>query len=300
MRQLGDRSWLGAVLLLAPRWPYAVPLLGLWPWALITRRWRAAVATGVATIVVLWLIMGFRVALPGGPARGDLRLLSCNIHRQNLDGKRLAEYIAKVEPDIVALQGWSEVHRETLFGDGRWTVKTEGELLVASRHAIRSVTLLPLEEDPGASPGERGAAAIFEMDGPKGPLRLVCLHLASPHAGLNSMWSDRGSALAANLDRRWRESRQLGDIAADVRGTLLLAGDFNINYDSPIFREHWSGFTDAFEAKGSGLGYTYLNNHTQFRIDHILADPSCGVVRCWVGPDVHAAHRPLVADVTVR
>ena len=38
---------------------------------------------------------------------------------------------------------------------------------------------------------------------------------------------------------------------------------------SPIFREHWGGFADAFSECGWGLGYTYLNTHTQIRIDHV-------------------------------
>src|ERR1041385_3241541 len=97
MRQGGDRWWLATVMLMGPRWPYAVPLVALWPWLLWSHRWRLAPIAAVATWLVLFQIMGFRIAVPtAAPERGELRLLTCNIHRQHLDTGRLAEYIGSV------------------------------------------------------------------------------------------------------------------------------------------------------------------------------------------------------------
>jgi endonuclease/exonuclease/phosphatase family metal-dependent hydrolase len=302
-RELGDRCWIGTVLLMAPRWPYAVPLIVLVPWAALARRWRSLGVAAVAAGVVLFAVMGFRIALPGGAERGDLRLLTCNIHRQHLDARLLAEYISAVQPDIVALQGWTDVHQEMLFADGGWEQRRVGELLLASRNHIAQVTPLTLADAPEVPAGEQGSAALFELQSPRGAVSLIVLHLASPHAGLNSMWTDGGGRLAKNVERRGNESarvREAAERALSAGGVVLLAGDFNTAGDSPLFRDCWGEFSDAFEQRGTGFGYTYVINHTQLRIDHVLADPSCHVLHCSVGPDVGAAHRPLVADVDIR
>jgi endonuclease/exonuclease/phosphatase (EEP) superfamily protein YafD len=301
MRLGGDRWWPGTLLLLAPRWPYAAPLAALCPWAIARRRWWGLGTAGLGAAFLLVFVLGFHFRLPRGAAKhGDVRLLTCNIHRQHLDAPRLAAFIDEVRPDVVTLQGWSEMHRDALFQGGDWDVRHEGEILIASRFPIASVTPITLANDPDAPPGEQGAAMEVEVRTPRGPVRLLGLHLASPHAGLNEMLTDGGHKLAANISRRWQESRQLRELADRTETPLLLAGDFNSVGESPIFREDWGGFADAFDRCGSGLGYTYVVGHTQIRIDHILTDASWSVASCWVGPDVSAAHRPLVADLNFR
>lgn len=301
MRELGDQSWAGALLLFAPRWPYAVPLVLLWPWALVMRRWWSVAATAMASMVMIGPVLGFRVAMPRATAeRGELRLLSCNIHRQNLDAAKLASYIESVKPEVVALQGWSDMHQEALFPEGQWEVHRQGELLLASRFPVGRIETLKLADDPDVAVGEQGSAALYEIRMPRGTVSLISLHLASPHAGLNSMWSDKGERLADNVARREREAAKVRELAGRTQGTLVFAGDFNTTSESPIFRQFWGDFTDAFLERGFGLGFTYWNNHTQIRIDHVVVDASCDVLNCWVGPDVNAAHRPLVADIDFR
>ncbi len=254
---------------------------------------------GVATVCLLWLGLGLTVSMPrGGGRRGNVRLLTCNIHRQNLDAQRMLEYLGEVKPDVVALQGWSEIHKDSLFQEG-WEVRRVGELLIASRIPIISATPIEFEEDTSMSLGEQGAAALFELQSARGPIRLISLHLASPHSGLNTMWSDRGAKLESNIRRRARESSRVQEAIGGTSGPLLIAGDFNTVAESPMFREYWGGWADAFGTCGLGLGYTYVIHTTQLRIDHILGDESVRFERCWVGPDVHAAHRPLIADIEI-
>ncbi len=299
-RQYGDRQWIATLLLLGPRWPFALPLLALWPWTLVARRWRPATLTTIATLIVLVPILGLRLSLPAAAERADLRLLTCNVHRQQLKPESLATFIAEVQPDVVALQGWSEANYERVFAGRTWNARREGELLVASRFPIQRVTSLDLSDGTSIPAGERGAAGLFEIAAPSGTVTLLCLHLASPHAGLGVVSSDGGDKLSGNLDRRCYESELVRAACQSVQGPLLLAGDFNTTDDSPIFHEHWHDFGDAFSQRGNGFGYTYLIRHTQLRIDHVLARPTAEFVRCWVGPDVGSPHRPLVADVKYR
>jgi vancomycin resistance protein VanJ len=301
LRQGGDRWWIATVLMLAPRWPLAIPLVLGWTWAAGTRRWKTLAAVAAATLIVVGPILGVRASVSQlGAERGDLRLLTCNVHRQHVDPKELAAYITEVQADVVALQGWSDANRAGLFDDGSWEVRREGELLIASRWPITDVQRLNIADGGDTPKEEQGVAMLVRIQTPWGDVRMVGLHLASPHAGLNSLWQDWGARVAANVQRRWRESERLRAMIDRVDGPVLLAGDFNTTDDSPIFREHWGEFTDAFDECGWGVGYTYLNTHTQIRIDHVLAGPAWRVVRCWVGPDVGSAHRPVVAEVTLR
>jgi endonuclease/exonuclease/phosphatase (EEP) superfamily protein YafD len=300
MREYGDRHWMGTVLLLSPRWVLAIPLVVLWPWALVARAKGVLLIVGAASVSLLWLVLGMTVSVPqGSDRRGDVRLLTCNIHRQNLDAPRMLAYLGEIKPDVVALQGWSEIHKDSLFLDG-WEVRRLGELLIASHFPIISVTPIEFEDDPSIPRGEQGAAAVFELQTPRGIVHLISLHLASPHLGLNTMWSDHGAKLETNIRRRGEESSHVREVAEGISGPLLITGDFNTVSESPMFREHWGGLTDAFNTCGLGLGYTYFNHTTQIRIDHILGDDSVQFENCWVGPDVHAAHHPLIADITIR
>src|SRR5688500_2374519 len=62
MRQAGDRWWVATVVLLAPRWPLALPLLLLLPLVLLGRRWRSAAALGLTTLVLAGPILGIRAS----------------------------------------------------------------------------------------------------------------------------------------------------------------------------------------------------------------------------------------------
>ena len=54
---------------------------------------------------------------------------------------------------------------------------------------------------------------------------------------------------------------------------VIVAGDFNLPVESTIFRRHWGEFTDAFEAAGSGFGWTRQEGALlRIRIDHILGN----------------------------
>jgi vancomycin resistance protein VanJ len=80
----------------------------------------------------------------------------------------------------------------------------------------------------------------------------------------------------------------------------LLAGDFNTPIDSDIFRSAWTGYTDAFNFAGIGVGTTYRVKRTWTRIDHILFNNDWQCRQCWLGPDVGSPHLPVIADLERR
>jgi vancomycin resistance protein VanJ len=298
MRLQGDRLWLGTFLLMAPRWPFALPIVLLLPWAMLVRRWFMSGVVVIAMAVVACPLMGFRLAIPSSePQRGDLRLLTFNVHRQHVDVAAFAQVVEEMQPDVIAVQDWSTALKKKLFAGDEWHTHQVGELFVASRFPIGEVTPLAFNDSDGVPKAERGAAAAFELKTPQGTICLINLHLASPHTALNSLSDDSGTELKRNALRRWSESEAVRSTVDGINRPVVLAGDFNTTDDSPIFREHWQGFADAFTERGFGFGYTYLNTHTQFRIDHVLSDSSWRTVRATVGPEAGSPHRPLIVDL---
>lgn len=303
MRQEAERWWPATLLLVSPRWPLALPTMVLWAGALARRTWAPALPQIAATAVLAGPLLGMRASWPAGlEARGDLRVLTCNVHRNQTDASQLREAIASAEPDVVVLQDWSSsIERDgPLFDRAGWDVRREGQLLIASRLPIARVTPVTFDAALDGPADERAAAVCCDLQTRVGVVRLINVHLSSPHLGLIACLDDHGQALAGNADRRWQESAALVHFVEAATGPVLLAGDFNTTDDSPIFREDWPDFRDAFTERGLGIGYTYVNRHTQLRIDHVLAGPGWQVVRCWVGPDVGSPHRPLIADLRFR
>jgi endonuclease/exonuclease/phosphatase family metal-dependent hydrolase len=294
-----EHWWPATLLLFGPRWLLALPgIVLVLATAFMCRRWLWLPL--LALVLVLVPFMGLCVALPSLPGneRGPAtyRVLTCNVHRRQLDTAALAACIAETRPDIVALQDWSGRHGAGLFEDGDWHLRRDDELLLASRFPIQAAEPTT---DSAFTPG-RGALVRYELDTPIGTIRFFNLHLASPHEALNAVLGRErsgGAVLQANSTLRWRQSAAVVQWAREQSGPVLFAGDFNTPPDSPIYRTYWSQFTDAFGDRGLGWGVTYRTRRTALRIDHILAGPGWECRRAWVGPAVGSPHRPVIADL---
>lgn len=309
----GDRWWFATFLMLSPRWPFAFPLLVLAAMICARRAWGHALWCAAALPILALPILGMRTNLPIGrppvdPATPALRLMSFNVHREQVDPGELLALIAREKPDVIAFQDWTSANEpvfsmleggsagEELAG---WRCVREGELAVASRHPIGRVVPVEFPDAPGTPKAERGAAAGFEVQLPSGPLWLVNVHLASPHTGLEQLLEDRGATLAANSDRRWGQSEQTLGFVETLGGPVIVAGDFNTTDDSPMFRAHWGGLADAFSELGFGIGYTYVARKTQIRIDHILGNAEVRFVDFRISPRIGSPHHPLIVEVGI-
>jgi endonuclease/exonuclease/phosphatase (EEP) superfamily protein YafD len=285
--------------MLGPRWVWGAPLCLLYPLA-VGLRARALSPLTLAVVLVVGPMMGlclpWRRLLPAsGGGRRALRIVTCNIKWPNRVPWALADVLSDVDPDVVALQGWSsQFDLLALLPDPAWHLSVSGELCVASRYPIRDTSVLGSERMKG---GRNVGRYILET--PEGPVVLFNLHLASPRDGLYAARHDPFAApseLKKSSTFRQEESRAASDWAAEVPGAVLLAGDFNMPPESAVYRGDWSRYTDAFSAAGFGFGYTWFGRYHGLRIDHILADPGWRCLSCRVGPDVGSDHRPLVAE----
>jgi vancomycin resistance protein VanJ len=297
MQQAGDRWWLGTLLLYGPRWVWAVPLAGIAPLALRDARvrWPALLAVVVLFGAILPCSITWGGIRSTEIAPGTIRVLSCNVEGRNLNAPALRALIEDLKPDVVALQEWSPRWKTVLFPDPGWFIQQIPGQCLASRFPIGQVEELGWRELHGP-----GAVLICPLESPSGPLPLVTLHLATPRDGLEAMLHsglDGCAVLDANTSLRWHESEVVARRLAGLGNTALIAGDFNVPGESPLFRTHWRGWTDAFREAGLGFGHTKFTRWHGTRIDHILHGAAWRCRHCWVGPNVGSDHRPVLADL---
>ncbi|HEY1785284.1 MAG TPA: endonuclease/exonuclease/phosphatase family protein [Pirellulales bacterium] len=302
LRLAADRCWWGTVLLFTPRWFWAVPLVPLSAacGALRQRRWLWTLA-GLALMacLVLHVEIPWRRLIPRPLPQQTLRVLTCNCDYGRLRIDQLRQLIADFDPDVVALQSITPRHFAELFSPQIWYVKNDFRLGLASRYPIRATEFLnriELAEDGISLDDFRR----YELEIEGETLHFANLHLASPRTGLKAVIKHLWNG-APELDQRTKMRRLE---AAAIRDWLapypavVLAGDFNTPLESPTFRDNFGQYLEAFSAAGWGVGNTFQPVWWQgLRIDHILAGSGWWCQRCWVGPDIGAEHRPMMAEL---
>jgi endonuclease/exonuclease/phosphatase (EEP) superfamily protein YafD len=294
-----DRWWPATLLLFLPRWPWALPLAVLLPaaaWRCRRLLWLLAPVLVLVLVGLLGLCLPWQASWGPCPHGHDLRVLTCNVHRHDLDPAALGVLIAATDPDIVALQGWSSGPERRVFAQGDWHAARAGQLLLASRYPIRQVEGL---DDPDFTGGDY-AIARGEVDAPCGTVAVVTLHLSSPRDGLEEAGESHGArveTLEANSALRRRQSAKAARWLEGSTAPLLIVGDFNTPTESTIYQQYWSPYTNAFSASGFGFGTTFFTRRAGVRIDHVLTGPGWRCRRCWVGPSVGSPHHPVLADL---
>jgi vancomycin resistance protein VanJ len=300
---LADQWWPATALSFAPLWTLAMPLILLVPLALLFHRW-SLLALAAAGCVLAWPIMGLQIAWHKTSDDGQapsLRVMTCNIHRAQLNVAEFRAVLESVHPDVVAMQDWTSVDQPKLFPSAAWNTCRNGELFLASRFPISQAQSIPLTEPPPARFDYRvGAAACYRLATPMGDVNLINLHLSSPHSALDALKRFDPTAaqqLIYNSRCREMESTAIQQFTETLDDPALIVGDFNTPTVSTLYRRHWNDFTNAFSAIGFGFGTTHISTTSSVRIDHILYGPGWRARACWIGPAVGSPHRPLVADV---
>lgn len=308
-RYLSDRWWPSTFLLYAPRWTAFVPMLLLMPLAFRWRRQRTL--TVLIALFVLGPLMGFNIPWRSfsmtKPDHGQkIRLLTCNVHRLELDIDEFDRYLIDANPDVIALQdysGWDDIPSLRIG----WNVYRVGEIFVASKFPIRQVIDLALDRliDPGTNrvPHRAGAAVRFDLQTPGGIVQLYNIHLASPHTALTDVLSAPrlgGRRVRYNSFRRHTETVEVRRQVDQSIAPFIVAGDFNTLAESPIYREQWSKYPDTFPTLGWGYGFTHFTIGSELRLDHVLTSPGITPIDYLIGPACGTPHRPLVVDMIVR
>jgi endonuclease/exonuclease/phosphatase (EEP) superfamily protein YafD len=302
---LADRWWPATVLLFGPRWVLLLPLAVVVPATLLLDRPLLAPLL-VAILVVLGPVVGLhtgwrRLFVSPDPAR-DIRVMSFNSEGGRGMSWTPTGVLDALEVDVAALQECApEVADRVRVLEG-WHTDTRGGACLISRFPIVAVTQMDREAFLAA--GGAGLVVTYVLDVAGHEVRLTNVHLETPRAGLEAIRAGRidegaplleGKSVLRTFEhrfaRRWVDS---------LPGPRLVMGDFNSPPESPMFREYWGDWQNAFSLTGRGLGGTRLNGWIRARIDHILADDQWTVVRSWLGPRLGSDHAPILADLRLR
>jgi vancomycin resistance protein VanJ len=330
-----ERLLPATLLAYGPRWIVAFPLLLLLPLALFVAR-RALVPLGLAVLVVLGPIMGGRLSartlatgLPPAPRAGTMRVMTLNSLGGEAVAARLGALLA-LDPDLLTFQECGTTLQAALRKIPAMHVAHYQGLCTLSRWPITRLDSLPRYGRTLAEGYKRrgsGLALRHAIASPHGPLVLVSLHLQTARGGLQRFMQEGGvlpddldglrrttaavarpdstaaEELAQNTGTRVQDSEQAARLASSSGDSVpvIVAGDFNLPVESTIYRRYWRGFTNAFEATGTGFGWTKHEGALRIRIDHVLTNAAAPIpVGTWLGPDVGSDHLPVIADLEWR
>lgn len=317
LRLVGERWWVTAAALYLPGLGFGLPLpfvaAAAWLWA--PRRFLALQAVSLAVLV--FPIMGLSLGPDRwrAPAAGPvLRVLSLNVGFAADTATAVARQAAATGADVVLLQdaGRTVPQRITRLLQG-WSVRTDGEFVIATRHRIREVYVPPRLV---YAQGSGGAHYVhYALDTPIGPVDVLNVHPTTPRPAIEELRGNgfRGEILSGRLFSSraggamdwnvFRRNRQLEGIAARAAASpnpLVIAGDTNLPHQSRMLREHLGPFDDAFVRAGVGFGYTFPAKRPWMRIDRVLMNRKFVALEAWVWDAPATDHRGIAATLARR
>jgi endonuclease/exonuclease/phosphatase family metal-dependent hydrolase len=238
-------------------------------------------------------------------AKHSLRVMTYNIHvgvgmDKKLDLPRIAKVINREHPDLVGLQ---EVDRGVKRTEGKDEIAELAKLTsmnyvfahnidyqggqygvaILSRFPIKSVDHRKYENRREAE--RRGMIrAEFEVNGRL--INFVTTHLDYQYA-----------------DGRVFETEQLLKFLDDVKGPLIVVGDFNDEPSGDAYQLMLTRFHDAWvKAKAPGEGLSYPADTPSKRIDYVFARQSDRIraKKAWIANTLASDHLPLIVDLEIR
>ena len=237
------------------------------------------------------------------------RVLTYNVHRcvgtdRRLDVGRVADAIAALEPDIVALQeldvgrmrtnGVDQAHeiarRLEMAFHFHPAMKVEEELYgdaILTRHPERKMKAAALPGYDRVRQLEPRGALWVEVDLDGQPLQVINTHLGLvPREQQNQAAALAGSGWIDHPDRK---------------GPTVLLGDFNVTSASLVYRTLAAKLTPARKvAEKKSPSASFPSVLPVLRIDHIFVSPEVRVLDVFApyDPVTRAAsdHLPLVMD----
>jgi endonuclease/exonuclease/phosphatase family metal-dependent hydrolase len=237
-----------------------------------------------------------------------IRLLTYNIHScvgtdRKLDPARIADVIAGLRPDIVALQEVDVGRRRTGGIDQahmiasllRMQVHFNASLTVAEEKygdaLISALPMSPAHSGPLPSLGETRGALGVEFTVGNRKIRVINTHL-----GLRGR--ERVNQMRALLAPPW-----LHQPGAEAIPTVL-CGDFNAIPRSEAYRLATASLRDAQLAGGGAASPTFPSRFPIMRLDHVFVTEDIEVISTEVVRNrltrLASDHLPLVAEIRLR
>jgi len=231
--------------------------------------------------------------------------MTYNIHHgRGLDGRvdleRIAQVIREQNVDLVALQ---EVDKGTRRTD---------EIDIAAELAGLTGMQFAFEKNIDFQGGEYGNAILSRhpiLSSTNHHYRM--LHADEQRGMLSATVDLDGRTLtfvSTHLDFRPDPAERISNtseierfVSSSQDHPIIMAGDFNDTPGGPVHLRMKAHFTDAWEASGTGDGFTYSSHDPNKRIDYIYLRPksSWHVNSAGVGSSEASDHLALVVEATL-
>lgn len=313
---VSENWWLSSAMTYAPRFPYGLPALLLLVLALMFHR-SSVLVNLISIAMVGGPIMGLTLPIaqwmapPVDVEEGfKLKVVSCNVQDYRPDFAAILAEIGRFNPDVVVMQdAWDRSKLLNSYFES-WHVVRHGEFFLASRYPARLVSVGHMEAF------DRDAIMQCELELPTTKVMFFNLHHMTPRHGLreldlSSPITQRGSEqMSLYLGSRAEETIAVRDFVESHRGDTptLIAGDFNMPYESSLYQNNWFGFQNAFNTAGIGYGYSFPctqqycwpAGNPWIRLDHILADDAWKIRSCSIGKANGSDHRLISATLVLQ
>lgn len=302
-----DKMWAATLLAFLPRWLVALPA----PVVLAACLWkRDAWLAGTVPLclaVQVFLIGGLRVGTgcPRAPRDKEIRIMTQNAMRTPFENGWVAKLVADQDLDVLLVQECPIDEGSPPSAPSGFSVATDINTCLFSRYPIAEEDVRP-RADVWARGGS-GAIALYRIEAPVGVFYVMNVHLATVREGISGFrhffFGGRETMRESTELRAW-ESSIAREWSRRAKGPLLVAGDFNMPEESSIYKESWGDLGNAFDACGSGFGYSKetVVKHVEFgtRIDHVLFDDHWTCHEAHLGPEIGSDHRGMVAALTLK
>ena len=290
-----------ALFLYGPRWVAALPMILLIPLAALSRSWWCCGLVASTALGIAGPLMGGRLTVASQfdppPAYARYRVVTWNA-----GGVSSTEAFRKFQnetlPDIVLIQESPVSLNAADFPPGWKLVEGPSGLRLASRYPVRLQESIAYESLPLP-----GCAARFTLDTPDGQMTVCNVHLPTVRPGIEVALASKLANLTELrnvLPMQAKASNTVRNWVGDPIGLTIVAGDFNMTVDNPIYKRDWSAYQNAFSETGNGWGGTKMTSWHRVRIDQILYGTPLHCRHCVVGPDLGSDHRPVLADLTLE
>ena len=266
---------------------------------------RAFLWIGIS-VVFLSFFQVIGSSTPNPSAKKTIRVMTYNIHvgvgmDKKLDLQRIADVIKKEKPDLVGLQ---EVDRGVKRTEGRDEI-VELAGLTGMQYAFA--------HNLDYQGGQYGVGILSRFPIKQIDHRKYENRREAERRGMIRVEVDVGGGKIINFvtthldyqfdDGRLFETEQMLRFLADVKGALIVVGDFNDEPTGGAYKLMLGGFDDAWLARRTrDAGLSYPADKPVKRIDYIFARRTDGVKtkKAWVVDTLASDHIPVVAELEIR
>ncbi len=238
-----------------------------------------------------------------------LRVMSWNSLFVNKNPQAFHDALVTLHPDLIAIQEIGEPLVAELRANWQtvypymelYPTGTPAGMAIVSRYPFISTALPDFDEQSGCN------CQVVTVDVAGTTITLINAHPWPPEIALTkpTHWSNLLGLNTTNQDPIF--DQLLAQIDG-VTGPLLVMGDFNTMPFQPNMARVAALLTDSFVEAGSGLGYTFPADGTNYglpsipfmRIDYIFHNIDWRAEESWVGTIDGSDHRYVIADLMLQ